>query len=300
MTWNHTFLGEVEGVSLSGISNAMESVLVQLPGWGMKLLGVLALFVVGRWLASRIGNALERNLERRELDKTLTRFFATILRSLMMVIVVLGCLSIFGVETTSVAAVLGAAALAVGLALQGSLANFAAGVMLVIFRPFRVGDVIRAAGETGKVDRLGLFTTTLDTPDNRRLTIPNSAIFGGNIENLSHHSTRRVAVPVGCSYAADLDLTRQVLEAAIREVPTRLPDAEHQVFLSGLGASSVDWEVRIWCKAPDFWTCRQETIVAVKTALDRAQIAIPFPQMDVHVDGGLRLAPPPDPASPGA
>lgn len=279
-----TFLAES---ITSGISSAAESILVQLPSWGMKILGVLALFIVGRWVASRLGSALERSLERRELDMTLSRFFATLVRTLILVVVVLGCLSIFGIETTSVAAVLGAAALAVGLALQGSLANFAAGIMLIVFRPIRVGDLVRAGGELGKVDRLGLFTTTLDTPDNRRITVPNSAVFGNNIVNLSHHGTRRVDVAVGCAYGADLDATRRVLEGAIAEVALKVDGAAHQVFLKGLGASSVDWEVRVWCQVPDYWACHEQVVRAVKRALDAARIGIPFPQLDVHLDGAL-------------
>jgi len=268
----------------SGLQSTLESVLTQLPQWGLKIVGVIAVFVVGRWLATRLAKTLQSSLEKRRFDATLARFFGTMIRMLVMVVVVLACLSLFGIETTSVAAVLGAAAFAVGMALQGSLGNFAAGVMLIIFRPFKVGDVIRAAGEVGKVDVLGLFTTTLDTPDNRRIVVPNTAIFGGNIENLSHHELRRADVPVGVDYSADTKTTRKVLEGAIANVAARVPEAPHQVYLVDLGASSVDWQVRVWCRAADWFTCREQTVAAVKEALDGAGISIPFPQLDVHLD----------------
>lgn len=270
-----------------GISSTVESVLAQLPEWGIKIVGVIALFIIGRWLASKLGRGVQRALDKRDFDKTLARFFGTLVRVLVLIVVILACLSIFGIETTSVAAVLGAAALAVGLALQGSLANFAAGVMLIVFRPFKVGDFIRAGGENGTVDTLGLFTTTMDTPDKRRIIVPNSAVFGNNIENFSHHETRRVEVAVGCDYSADLKATRAALEKAITLVPTRLEGGAHAVFLAGLGDSAVDWKVRVWTASADYWTCHEQTVEAVKNALDEVGIGIPFPQMDLHVDGGL-------------
>jgi len=270
-----------------GIEATLQSLLAQLPDWGMKILGVLAVFIIGKWIAGRLAKTLQKQLDKRKFDKTLSRFFATLVRTLVLVIVVLACLSIFGIETTSVAAVIGAAAFAVGLALQGSLSNFSAGVMLIIFRPFKVGDLVEVAGELGVVDVLGMFTTTLDTPDNRRIIVPNSAIFSGNIENLTHNPRRRVDVPVGVDYAADLDVTRKVLEGAIPNVACRLPDAPHAPFLAGLGGSSVDWQLRVWCDPKDYWTCWEQTTAAAKKALDAAGISIPFPQMDVHLDGGL-------------
>ncbi|PKN55084.1 MAG: mechanosensitive ion channel protein [Deltaproteobacteria bacterium HGW-Deltaproteobacteria-14] len=267
-----------------GLGSTVESLLQQLPEWGMKIIGILALFIVGRWLAGKLGRAVQRTLEKRDFDATLSRFFGTMVRTLVLVVVVLACLSIFGIETTSVAAVIGAAAFAVGLALQGSLANFAAGVMLVVFRPYKVGDFVQVSGQLGTVETLGLFTTTLDTPDNRRIIIPNAQIFSGTIENLTHNDRRRADVPVGVDYTADLDVTRKVLEGAIPNVASRIVDAPHQVFLANLGGSSVDWQVRVWCKSADFGTCRQQTVAATKKALDAAGISIPFPQLDVHLD----------------
>ena len=208
-------------------------------------------------------------------------------RALILVAAVLACLGVFGIETTTFAAVIGAAAFAVGLAFQGTLSNFASGVLLLVFRPYGVGDVVSAGGQTGKVDAIGLFTTTLDTPDNRRIIVPNSAVTGGVIENISHHSTRRVTVAVGTDYGADLDAVRAVLEKMAPTLPGVLQDPAPQIFLDSLGDSCINWQVRVWCKTGDYWDVWQATTSATKKALDGANVGIPFPQMDVHVDGKL-------------
>jgi small conductance mechanosensitive channel len=174
---------------------------------------------------------------------TLAKFFARAVRWAILIAIGLSVLSAFGIETTSFAAFIAAGGLAVGLALQGALSSFAAGLLLLAFRPFTVGDVIRAAGEVGTVNAISLFTTKLDTSDNRRLFIPNNAVIAGNIENVSHHTERRADVPVGTEYGADIDRTRQVLETAAASVDGRLAEPPPQVGLAGLGGSSVDWEV---------------------------------------------------------
>jgi small conductance mechanosensitive channel len=221
---------------------------------------------------------------RARIDATLSRFAAKASRWAILVLAVLGCLGLFGINVTTFAALIGAAGLAIGLAFQGTLGNLAAGVMLLVFRPFKVDDAVNVAGELGKVYEIGLFTTCLDTFDNRRIIIPNGQVFGSIIENISHHDVRRADVPVGVDYGAGIDETREVLTRAALSVPGRLTDREPQVVLSGLGASSVDWEVRVWAAAADFLAVKQATIRAVKTELDGAGIGIPFPQMDVHLD----------------
>jgi small conductance mechanosensitive channel len=188
-----------------------------------------------------------------------------------------------GVELVAFVGVIAASAFAIGLAFQGSLSNFSAGVMLLVFRPFKVGDVVNVAGETGKVDEIGLFTTTMDTPDNRRLILPNGAIFGAVIENITHHPIRRVDVAVGTDYTADLDRTREVLLKAAVEIPDQVPDKEPVVVLGELGASSVDWSIRVWVDAANYWPTKDALTRSVKNALDEANISIPFPQMDVHM-----------------
>jgi small conductance mechanosensitive channel len=203
-----------------------------------------------------------------------------------LLLTVLTCLSYFGVETTSFAAVIGAVGLAIGLAFQGTLSNFAAGAMLLIFRPYKVGDTVKAAGYEGVVNEIALFTTEIDTADGRRIIIPNGSIYGSVIENTTHHSYRRVDVAVGTAYAADIDATRHALERSLVAVPLTLTTPKPEVILLGLGSSSVDWSVRIWVKQADFGNGKQALLRAVKLELDRSEIEIPFPQMDVHMRAG--------------
>lgn len=258
--------------------------------WGIKIVGVLlALFVAN--LISRWGQrALTRSLGRREFDLTLTRFFASLIRYVIVGGAVLGCLGVFGIETASFAAAIAAVGLAIGLALQGTLSNFAAGVMLLVFRPFKVGDLINVAGQLGIVSELQLFTTNLDTLDNRALVVPNSAVFGAVIENFTQHDTRRVDVDVGIVYDADIVECRKVLDTVPANVAGALQDPEPQIFLKALGGSSVDWQVRVWCKTDEYWDVYQDTIRATKAALDEARLGIPFPQTDVHLDADVVAA----------
>ena len=196
---------------------------------------------------------------------------------------IIACLQVFGVDTTSFAAVLGAASLAVGLACQGSLSNVAAGVMLMVFRPFKVGDFIKCNGESGVVQSIELFSTEIDTPDNRRIILPNGKVFGATIENVTFHDIRRVDVAVGTAYGADLDATRDVLLKAASGVEGLIDDPEKvpAVVLAELGDSSINWSVRVWAKTTDYWPTRDAVTRACKLALDEAGISIPFPQMDV-------------------
>lgn len=255
--------------------------------YGTRVAGAIA-FLLGAWIAAGwCRRIVRRALERARFDSTLTLFFASAVRWLVLLMAVLACLGLFGIPTTSFAAAIGAAGLAIGLAFQGSLSNVASGVMLLVFRPFAVGDFVNAGGVTGSVTEIQLFTTTFDTPDNRRIIVPNSLIFGQTIENVTYHDKRRVNVDVGTDYSADLDRVREVLEAAIPAIPGALEDPAPQVFLSALGGSSIDWQVRVWCSADEYWDVHQATVRAVKRALDEAGISIPFPQMDVHLDGAL-------------
>ncbi len=258
--------------------------ITQLTGYAIQVVGALVGLFIANLVSSWLAGAVTKRLTQAKFDVTLTRFFGKLVRYAILTMAVLACLGIFGIETTSFAALIGAAGLAVGLAFQGTLGNFAAGIMLLTFRPFAVGQVITAAGTTGKVDEIGLFTTTLDTADNRRFVIPNGAVFGATIENISHHPHRRVDVAVGTDYGADVDETRRILETVIEALPYSVEGRAHQIFLAGLGASSVDWQVRVWCESAQYWDCHQATIVAVKKGLDGAGIGIPFPQMDVHLD----------------
>lgn len=252
--------------------------------YGFRAIWVLILMVGGWMGAGWVGALVRANLTRARIDETLTKFLARLVRWAIIVLVAISCLGYFGIETTSFAALIAALGLAIGLGFQGSLANFAAGVMLLVFRPFEVGAWITTAGRTGTVAEIGLFFTTIDTGDNTRIILPNSSVSGSVIENTSFHETRRAEVSVGVDYAADIDRTREALTQAAEGTPGRLEDREPQVLLTGLGASSVDWVVRVWSKSGDYGATKQALIRATKLGLDDAGISIPFPQMDVHVD----------------
>lgn len=252
--------------------------------YGASALGALLLLLAAWIVAGLVRRLVRRSLAKAAFDETLSKFFSKLSWWVVLASAVIGCLGIFGVETTSFAAVIGAAGLAIGLAFQGTLSNFASGVMLLAFRPFKVGDVVMVAGQSGKVDEIGVFTTTLDTFDNRRFIIPNSSVFGSTIENITHHSVRRADVDVGVSYDADIDQTREVLERAAAGVEGVLEEPAPAILLLELGASTVNWSVRVWAKTEDFGAVKQAAIRASKMALDEAGIGIPFPQMDVHLD----------------
>jgi len=255
--------------------------------YGMKVIGVIVVMFIAWIIAGFAGRATTKALGKASIDLTLSKFFAKMVRWAILLMAVLGCLGLFGVDVTSFAVVLGAAGFAIGMAFQGSLSNFAAGVMLLVFRPFTVGDVVRVAGETGKINEIELFTTTMDTPDNRRLILPNSTIFGAVIENVTHHPTRRVDVAVGTDYSADLDQTREILTKAAQSVEGILNDPAPVIYLSELGGSSIDWAVRVWASTDDYWAVKEALTRAIKIDLDKANIGIPYPQMDVHLDGKL-------------
>lgn len=264
--------------------------LTMLTDYGVRGVGVLLLFFAALVVGRMARKAAQRAFERARLEATLAKFFANIVRYIVILAGVLGCLSIFGIETTSFAAVIGAAGLAVGLSLQGSLSNFASGVLLLTFRPFKVGDVVSVAGNLGKVDEIELFTTRLVTPDNRLLILPNTSVFSNTIENITAMPTRRVEVKVGVVYAASVDETRKTLERAVTSVEGVLAEPPTQVLLSELGSSSVDWLVRGWVKTEDFWKVRDALVRAVKLELDAAGIGIPFPQVEVHLDRTITRA----------
>ncbi len=250
-----------------------------------NVIGALAVLFAAWVVAGWVSRLVYRSLKLAKIDETLARFTTKFTWWGMLVLALFCCLESFGVKTTSYAAAIGAVGFSIGLAFQGALGNFAAGIMLLVFRPYKVGDLIVVGGQTGTVDEIDLFSTTLDTPDNRRIMVPNGSIFGNTIENTSYHRTRRIDVTVGAAYAADIDQTYEVLMRAVCAVPGILSEPAPEVVLLELADSSVNWSVRVWAASADFGLVKQRTIRAVKLALDHAGIEMPFPQMDVNLRG---------------
>jgi len=217
------------------------------------------------------------------LDDTLADFAGSMVRYLILLVAVLAALGMFGIETTSFVAVLAAAGFAVGLALQGTLSNFSAGVMLLIFRPFALGDLIETAGVVGTVEKLGLFSSTLITPENLVVTVPNGQIYGAIINNMTGMKVRRIGVMVGVAYDADIDEAKRILTQAAASIEDAVADPAPDAYLMELGGSSVDFEVRCWADPHKYWDVREQLTRRSKLALDEAGIGIPFPQLDLHV-----------------
>ncbi|OAB60540.1 hypothetical protein AY599_23375 [Leptolyngbya valderiana BDU 20041] len=276
--WEKLSSGQVDQVTMAEVWTVLQPIVV-------AIVLIIIVLLVAKWAKSLTVKAITKA----RVEITLAKFFGNLVKWAIMVMGAVTILQTFGVEATSFAAVLAALGFAIGLAMSGTLGNVAAGVMLLVFRPYRVGDVINVNGVTAKVDEIELFTTTFDTPDKRRIIMPNSSIFGSTIENISHHATRRVDVAVGTAYDADIDQARATLMEAARNVEGRLPDEEPVVYLGGLGDSSIDWSVRVWVNAADFWAVKERLTRDVKYALDKANIGIPFPQRDIHVPGAIKV-----------
>ena len=275
-------IGQIMGVDLESISTFYENTVV--PNVWPACIGLAVIFV-GYFAAKYVARIVSRPIRQR-IDETFGRFVGTAIFYSVMFSLIAAVASKLGAPLGGMAAVLAAAGFAIGLAFQGTLSNFAAGVLMIVFRPFKVGDMVSIAGVAGKVNEIDLFTTTLDTPDNRRLIIPNSSISGSTIENISFHAHRRVEVIVGVDYDANIDATRQSLQAAadtfVRE--TIHGDSRGSaVVLSNLGDSAVEWKIRMWVNSGDYWTMQEALTAEVKRQLDLVGIGIPYPQMDVHV-----------------
>ena len=254
-----------------------------LAGLGVNLIGAIAIFVIGRWIAQAITGALKKFMASRDVEDTLETFVGNLVYMGLLTVVILASLNQLGIQTASLIAVLGAAGLAIGLALQGSLSNFASGVLIILFKPYRVGDWIEAAGVSGKIHGLQIFTTTLLTGDNKLIIVPNSQIMNGVITNYSTQDTRRIDLVVGVSYADDLDKVRSVLTDILSAEKRILTDPEPLIAVNDLGASSVDFVVRPWVRTVDYWNVRFELTETIKKRFDRESISFPFPQHDVHL-----------------
>jgi small conductance mechanosensitive channel len=252
--------------------------------YGLDVLGAIAILIIGWWFAGRAKAWSVKAFKRtKHVDDTLTVFLGNAIRYLVLIITVLAVLDRFGVETTSFIAILGATSLAIGLALQGTLSNVAAGVMLLFFRPFSVGNFIEGGGQAGTVKSIGLFVTHMNTPDNVEIIVPNSALWGSSIKNFSFNKTRRCDFVFGIGYGDDIDKAMSIIAALAAEDERVHKDPEPMIVVGELGDSSVNIITRLWCDAGEYWNLRFHMLKAVKQRFDAEGISIPFPQRDVHL-----------------
>lgn len=252
--------------------------------YGLAILLALLIFYIGRAVVNRVVGIVQRLMLARGMDETLVNFLTSIIRWVGLLFVVIASLSQLGVDTTSLIALLGAAGLAVGLALQSSLSNFAAGVLLIVFKPIQKGQFVEVAGTMGTVDAISMFTTILTTPDNKEIIIPNGAIIAGNITNFSARPTRRVDMVFGVSYDDDIRVAKQILEDIIAADSRVLAEPAPVITLGALADSSVNFLVRPWVNSADYWDVLWDTTEQVKLRFDEAGISIPFPQMQLHME----------------
>ena len=277
---------EVIPTSVEDVSELWLTVQDLATDWGLKVLAALAIFIIGRWVAMAIRRGVRRMMERSAVDPMIVSFVGSIVYIALLAFVVIAALGQLGIQTTSFIAIVGAAGLAVGLALQGSLANFAAGFLMIIFRPFKVGDFIEGAGVAGIVKDMQIFTTTLKTGDNKIIIIPNAKISGDNITNYSAEENRRVDMTVGVAYDADLSKVRDVLNDIISKDERIQSDPPPQVAVAELADSSVNFIVRVWTKSGDYWGVKFDATETIKNRFDEEGIGIPFPQRDIHIVSG--------------
>jgi small conductance mechanosensitive channel len=251
--------------------------------YSINILAALLVFIVGKWLSRRIANLIARILKKKDVDETAIRFLKSLTYYALVAGVVIAALSRLGINTTSFLAIVGAAGLAIGMALKDSLSNFAAGVMLILFKPFKIGDVVSAAGITATVEKITIFNTIFCTGDNQLVIVPNSKIISDTITNINARDTRRIDLTVGISYSDDMTRTKEILEGLAREDGRILTDPSPAVAISELADSSVNLVFRPWVRTEDYWGVRSDLIEKIKTSLDAAGISFPFPQQDVHL-----------------
>jgi small conductance mechanosensitive channel len=270
-------------VSTDTVQQSLDSIVPFISRYGLQVLGAIVILIVGKLASGLAARLVRRGLERAKADPALVGFLSSLVSIAILAFAVIAALAKFGVQTASFVAVLGAAGLAVGLALQGSLSNFAAGVLILIFRPIRVGDLVEAGGYLGKIAEIGIFVTTMNTLDNQRVIIPNSIITGGVINNVNGNGTRRVDMIAGISYGDNIAKAKGILDEILTSHPKVLRDPEPMVAVSDLGDSSVNFVVRPWCNAEDYWTVRFDVTRRIKEEFDSQGVSIPFPQRDVHM-----------------
>jgi small conductance mechanosensitive channel len=252
--------------------------------WGINIVMALAIFIVGKFVVNVLVKLAKKLMTKAHVDNLLVNFIASIIKTVLLLFVIIAALDQLGVDTTSMIALIGAAGLAIGLALQGTLQNLASGVMLIIFRPFTDGDFIEAAGVSGVVEEIGIFSITMRTGDNREIIIPNGAVYGGTITNNSRRDTRRVDMVFGIGYDDDLLKAKEIINRILSEDERVLADPAPTVAVGELADSSVNFNVRPWCKTSDYWGVYGDVHEKIKLTFDAEGISIPYPQMDIHQD----------------
>jgi small conductance mechanosensitive channel len=265
------------------LENPNELITAYVIPWGINIVTTLIIFIIGRIVAKVIVKAVKKILHKSKVDDALIGFLGNILYAALLIVVVIASLEQLGVKTTSVLAIFATAGLAVGLALKDQLSNFAAGVMLIIFKPFKVGDFVEAGGTSGVVEAINIFNTLMRTGDNREITVPNSQIFNGTITNVTARDTRRIDLTIGIGYSDNIGEVKKVLQQILNDESRILTEPAPVILVAELGESSVDFAVRPWVQAGDYWNVRSDLLEKIKTEFDARGISIPFPQRDVHL-----------------
>ena len=265
------------------MDEAIEGIVELAMLYGVQVILALTIFIVGKWVAKKIANIVQRVLAKNNVDPAIQHFVGSLVSWVLIIFVVIASLGQLGIQTASFVAIVGAAGLAVGLALQGSLANFAAGVLILIFRPFKVGDFIEVAGVSGVVQKIQIFTTELHSPDNKKIIVPNGGVISGNITNYSANDTRRVDLVFGVGYGDDINAAKAVLQSVVAAEPKVLEDPAPTIAVVELADSSVNLVCRPWVNTADYWDVYFNITEAAKKALDAQGISIPFPQRDLHL-----------------
>ncbi len=275
----------VEAIPTSSqdVQEIMKVLYTYLTEYGLKIIGAIVIFVIGKWIVKWISALIRKMMTRAKIDVMLVNFVYNITYALLLVFVIIAALSALGIQTAQFIAIIGAAGLAVGLALQGSLSNFAAGVLLILFKPIKVGDFVEVAGKIGTVKEVHIFNTILNSPENIRIIVPNSKIYGDIIKNYTVNGLRRVDLVVGISYGDDIKKAKGIIEAVMNDDEKVLKDPAPTVAVLELADSSVNLAVRPWIKPTDYWDVYFGITEKVKLALDENGITIPFPQTDVHL-----------------
>lgn len=270
-------------VNTEDMSKYMDMAIEMTMNYGPRLILAIIVLIVGLWIVNRVVALMGKGMEKSNTEPTLARFLGNLVSIGLKALVLISVAGMIGIQTTSFIAILGAAGLAVGLALQGSLANFAGGVLVLLFKPYKVGDFVEAQGIGGTVKEIQIFNTIINTPDNKRIIVPNGAISNGIITNYSAEPTRRVDFVFGIGYGDNIAKAKDVIKGLVEKDERIFDDPAFQIVVSNLGDSSVDITVRVWANASDYWGIKFDLTERVKLAFDEAGISIPFPQRDVHL-----------------